>query len=214
MASSRIGSGTVIYRMAAALMAVSIGCGCAALAGTAATSTGTAVSSAASDVVTSPSALDFVGHSTKVAFLSPAALLAHNSWTEGYVIGEQCYFKTPDPLFFVPNESQPTWDFAGRLDPSNHFEALEYKSLLTLGMGSGNVQLNSWPVRLVSLADMPSAYLSDRITLLNQTKLSAADQQELTQEYMQRSNDIAAVVQRLEADYSPSECPNPTRSAG
>lgn len=198
----------VSFRIVSSIGAVLLCCGCAALAAPALSSGSSASSTVTSNAVSNPSSLDYISHSTRVAFLSPAALLVHNSWTEGYVIGEQCYFKTPDPIFFVPEEDQPTWDFTGRLDAAHHFEALEYKSILTLGLGSGNVQLNSWPVKLVSLADMPSAYLSDRMALLDKTKLPAAAQQELAQEFLRRSNEIAHVVNRLESDYSPTECPS------
>jgi hypothetical protein len=45
---------------------------------------------------------------------------------EGYVIRQQCYFKTADPLFFEADElQQPNWNFAGRLDATDYFEALE-----------------------------------------------------------------------------------------
>jgi hypothetical protein len=201
----------VICRIIISIGAITICCGCAALAAPSLSSAGSSASSTvASNVISNPSDFDYVGRSTRLTFLSPAALLAHNSWTEGEIIGEQCYFKTPDPLFLVPAENQSSWSFAGRLDSGNHFQALEYRSLLSLGLAGGNVQLNSWPVQLVSLADMPSLYLSERMALLNKAKLPADDLHKLAQDYIRRSTEIGNVVRRLENDYSPLECPHPT----
>jgi hypothetical protein len=141
--------------------------------------------------------------------LAPASLTSDNRLTEAYVIHEQCYFKTADPLFFVPNElQQPNWDFAGRLDASNHFQALEYRNALTLGLTGGKSQLNTWPVVLVSFSDMPAIFLQQRLAMVAQAKLSAGDQHQLVEDFIERSQHIQEVVTRLEADYDPSRaCP-------
>lgn len=196
-----------------AITAVTMCCSCAApqLGGaSSATAAGAAgTQAAATDLISDPSVFDFTTQSTKVAFLAPAALAAGNPVTEAYVVKEQCYFKTADPLFFVPDEGQqPNWDFAGRLDATNHFEALEYRSILTLGLMDGNSQLNSWPVELVALSDMPHVFLQQRLTPLTQAKLQPSDEHELAQEYIRQSQKIQHVVIRLEADYDPNlVCP-------
>jgi hypothetical protein len=147
---------------------------------------------------------DFTTHSTEVAFISPAALLTEHSRIEDSVRHAQCYFKTPDPVFFVPDEDKQTnWTFAGRLDSDRYLEALEYRSLLTLGLLDGNIQLNTWPVELVSLADMPQTYLEHRLPLIAEAKLSPNDSQELVQGYLADSQRIQSVVSRLEATYNP-----------
>ncbi|HTW87802.1 MAG TPA: hypothetical protein VMD75_07335 [Candidatus Binataceae bacterium] len=194
-----------------AIAAVTMCCSCAAplLGGasstTAAGAAGTGTQAAASDFISNPSMFDYTTHSTKVAFLAPAALTAENPVTEAFVVKEQCYFKTADPLFFVPDESQqPNWDFAGRLDATNHFEALEYRSILTLGLTDGNSQLNSWPVELVALSDMPQVFLQQRLAPLTKAKLQSSDEHELAQEYIRQSMTIQRVVNRLETDYNPA----------
>jgi hypothetical protein len=196
----------IFIRITSVLATVFLCSGCAALASTAANSGTTVTSTATTDMISSPSSADYTADSTKIEFLAPAALLAENSWLEGGVIGAQCYFKTADPLFFVPADDQSTWRFAGRLNAENQFQALEYRNILTLGLGSGDVQLNSWPVQLVSLSDMPVVYLRQRMALLKDNKLPASDQQELAQEYVRQSSTISKVVTRLESDYNPRLC--------
>jgi hypothetical protein len=84
---------------------------------------------------------------------------------------------------------------------------LEYRSILTLGLTDGNSQLNTWPLELVSLADMPQVFLNERLGLPAQAKLSKDDQKELLQSYFQQSRQIQQVVTRLEAGYDPAaEC--------
>jgi hypothetical protein len=195
-----------VFNSTAAILLLS---GCAALglaSGSNPVSTGGAT--AVSDAVSNPSVFDYTTGSTKIAFLSPAALLADNPQMSAYVIREQCYFRTPDPLFFVPDaDRQTTWKFAGRLNADRHFQALEYRSILTLGLTDGNSQLNTWPLELVSLADMPQVFLNERLGLPAQAKLSKDDQKELLQSYFQQSRQIQQVVTRLEAGYDPAaEC--------
>ena len=52
--------------------------------------------------------------------------------------------------------------FAGCLDKHHDFNAVEYRSILTLGLVPGVVQLSSWPVQLATLSDMQTCiFLSD-----------------------------------------------------
>lgn len=168
-----------------------------------------AASTASSDVVSDSSALDYTAKSTEVAYLSPAALLTDHSGIEDSIRHEQCYFKTPDPMFFVPEEgSNPTWTLAGRLDKDRHFHSAEYRSFLTLGLVSGSEQTNSWPVELVSLADMPQVFLDHRLPALAQAKLPADDEHELDQEYLKQFQHIQNVVERLEQTFNPDQMCN------
>ena len=145
--------------------------------------------------------------------MSPAALLTEHSRIEESIIHEQCYFKTPDPLFFVAAGQQGTWSFAGRLDPDRHFRALEYRSILTLGLMDSNSQLNTWPLELVSLADMPQAFLAERLPTVAQAKLPSNDGEELVQNYLEQAQHIQGVVARLETRFNPAvECNGRTAS--
>ena len=164
-------------------------------------------------MTTDTSDFDYVTRSTKILFLAPAALTYGNLFTQSYVVKEQCYFKTADPLFFVPDHNgHPGWDFAGRLDDTNHFQALEYKSLLTLGLGGGKAQLNTWPVELVSLSDMPEVFIQERLTILEKTKLAAGEQHELVQDFLEQRQQVQRDVTILESRYDPRlECPEPKR---
>jgi hypothetical protein len=180
------------------------GCTAPLLAGASNGATAPTASTAVTDVISNPSVLDYTTDSTKIPFLTPAALTSGNRWTEAYVTQEQCYFKTADPLFFVPDElQQPSWDFTGRLDATNHFEALEYRNILTLGLTGGKTQLNTWPVELVSFSDMPAVLLQQRLVMLTHAKLSADDQHYLAEDFIERSQRIQQVVTRLEAEYDP-----------
>ena len=201
-----------VFHLLLAAAAAILSCGCAApLLGGASTSavSSLAASAPVTDAMANPSVMDYTADSTKIAFLAPAALTSGNRSTEASVVKEQCYFKTADPLFFVPDEAQqPTWDFVGRLDAANHFEALEYRSILTLGLMDGDAQLNSWPVELIALSDMPEVFLQQRLTLLAQAKLQPSDQHELAQEFINQSQKLQEVVTELEAQYKPKiTCP-------
>jgi hypothetical protein len=158
--------------------------------------------------VRNPSIFDITARSTKVAFLSPAALLSNNSAIQSEVVREQCRFDTPDPIFFVSDESkQVGWTFAGRIDNKPYFQAAEYRSLFTLGLKSGPLQVNTWPLQLTSLADMPHLFLEQRLDALGRAQLNPSDQRELVQEYMQQEHRIQYVVTYLMNSYNPqSEC--------
>jgi hypothetical protein len=191
---------------------------CAGCAGPLAASGGSAstINSAAeagasgtvSDSVSNPSLFDITVRSIKVAYLSPAALLSDNPTIANEIVREQCRFETPDPMFFVPDESKQTnWAFVGRLDQKPYFEAAEYRSILTLGLKSGTLQVNTWPLQLSSLADMPHLFLEQRLYAVGKAELNPADQRELVQEYMRQERRINNVVLGLMNSYNyQSEC--------
>jgi hypothetical protein len=196
-----------------AVFAVVLCTGCAAplaagsgSAGTSAARGGTG--GAVSGSVRNPSIFDVTARSTKVAFLASAAFLSNNPSIASQVTTEQCRFKTPDPVFFVPDESkQIDWTFSGRLDDQPYFEAAEYRSILTLGLKSGPLQVNTWPVQLISLADMPHLFLEQRLDAVGRAELNPNDQRELVQEYLQQERRIQDVVLNLMNSYNQSQCP-------
>jgi hypothetical protein len=161
-----------------------------------------------SSIVGNPSIFDITARSTKIAFLSPAALLSNNSSIASQVVREQCRFDTPDPVFFVPDESkQLNWTFAGRLDKKPYFQAAEYRSLFTLGLMSGPLQVNTWPLQLTSLADMPHLFLEQRLDAVGRAQLNPMDRRELVEEYMQQEHRIQNVVMGLMNSYNQqTEC--------
>jgi hypothetical protein len=129
------------------LLAAAIFSGCAALTslgGGSGSSSGT--SGTAENLATAsapgPSLLNFAGRSTKFVFVSPAALLADSGNVERSLIQEQCMFHSADPPFLVPAFSQK-WLFVGRMNQGPTIQALEYKTILTLGL-TGPQQLNAW----------------------------------------------------------------------
>jgi hypothetical protein len=165
-------------------------------------------SGAVSSSVRSPSIFDITARSTKIAFLSPAALLSNNSSIAGQIVREQCRFDTPDPVFFVPDKSkQIDWDFTGRLDNQPYFQAAEYRSIFTLGLKSGPVQVNIWPLQLTSLADMPHLFLEQRLDAVGRAELNPGDQRALVEEYIQQEHRIQNVVMALMNSYNrQTEC--------
>src|SRR5262249_46210255 len=148
----KIYSPIAAYLFSAVALCTTSGCFAAAAPGAA--QGGEALASGASEAVPTPSTFQYLTRSTKVLFLSPAALYDDSPMIESIVIQEQCHAKSPDPVFFVPRQDDSHWHFAGRLDPGDDFRALEYRNWLMLGLAKGNVQFNTWPVELVSLADM------------------------------------------------------------
>jgi hypothetical protein len=190
------------FLIAIALLLGTSGCAALATPGVESNAASSAASTAGTNAVSSPSMFDYATKSTEVAYMSPAALLTEHSGIEESVRHEQCYFKTPDPMFFVPEEAaNPTWTLAGRLDSDRHFHSAEYRSILTLGLVEGSQQTSSWPVELVSLADMPQVFLDQRLPIIGQAKLPADDQHELDQEYLQQARHIQNVVGRLEETF-------------
>lgn len=86
--------------------------------------------------------------------------------------------------------------------------------MLTLGLSEGNVQLNTWPLELISLSDMPEAFLQQRLPLLAQAKLDAGDQKEMVEDNLRKAQQIRDVVERLQRQYDPARCvPHHTKMA-
>jgi hypothetical protein len=142
------------------LIAAVIVSGCAALRslGGGSSSGSAAADATAGAVAPGPSLFNFVGKSTKFVFVSPSALLADSPQIETSLMREQCMFHTADPPFLVPSFNQK-WLFVGRMNQGPTIQALEYKTISTLGL-TGPQQLNAWPVSIVSLSDFPDAYLA------------------------------------------------------
>ncbi len=188
------------------------GCGATSLGAAGTASGGAAGLASLPTIIPNTSIFSFVGLSkTKVAFMGPSALLTDSWQPQEEIINEQCTFHTADPMFLAPTDvAQKGWAFAGRLNPDDHhFQANEYKSVLTLGL-YGSQQLNTWPVSLIMLSDFPRAYLEPRLAMVAGAKLDAATQKELVQQYLGNADRINNVVQRLERTYDQrEECAKP-----
>jgi hypothetical protein len=175
--------------------------GCAALAslgggGSSGTSsTDTAISAAAPG----PGIFNFVGKSTKFMFVSPSALLADSPRIEASVMQEQCMFKTADPPFLVPSFNQK-WLFVGRMNQGPTIQALEYKTILTLGL-TGPQQLSAWPVSMVALSDFGDAYLSERLSFLGKSQPDIRT--DILAQYIGNSRHIQAMADELIRNYNP-----------
>src|SRR5579871_2360169 len=198
--------------------------GCAALAGLfssgggSASSNSNAVTPVASAATASvPSFMDELEPSTRLVVFSPAALLNQNMSLERTIQVSQCRFGTADPPFLVPNMNvDKNWTFNGRIEevhskgdePASSAEALEYRSWF--GLGSPKQQLNTWPVALVSLSQMPEQYLQDRITMLSdhQQQIDKTQVGELTRHYIENSRNIQARVELLVSSFDPNRCPS------
>ena len=158
------------------------------------------------------SVFDEAEPSTKVGLISPAALLAENGQLDMTIIDEQCKFHTPDPPFLIPSDdaAQKGWVFTGRLDDEDHLremQAMEYRSFF--GLGWPKQQLNSWPLAMTTLSDMPEAYLEQRLTMLANAKLDKPQQDSLAQNYIDDSKRMGETVARLEKTYNPEvDCLN------
>ena len=180
----------------------------------------TLVASAATASV--PSFMDELEPSTRLAVFFPAALLNQNMSLERTVQVSQCRFGTADPPFLVRNMNvDKTWTFNGRIEeapskndePASSAEALEYRSWF--GWGSPKQQLNTWPVALVSLSQMPEQYLQDRMTMLSdhQQQIDKTQLGELTRHYIENSRNIQARVQLLASSFDLSRCPRNSRGS-
>jgi hypothetical protein len=193
--------------------------GCAALAGLmpggSSSSAGTTAAPAAGAATASvPSILDQVEPSTKLAMFSPAALLDGSTSLDATIVDSQCRFRTADPPFLVPTTiANKTWTFNGRVNSGQpdrvgrDAEALEYRSWF--GLGTPKQQLNTWPVSMVTLSEMPKAYLDDRLTMLSDHtyQVNKAQTDALAADYIDESRKIQGRVQILVASFDPSKCP-------
>jgi len=188
------------------LLAAAIFSGCAAL-GSLGGGSGSATSGAAETAVQSaapgPSLLNFVGRSTKFVFISPSALLTGSGSVEASLIKEQCMFHTADPPFLVPTFNQK-WLFVGRMNQGPTIQALEYKTILTLGL-TGPQQLNAWPMSLVSLSDFSDSYLAERLPVVGKAQPDVRT--DILAEYVNNSRYIREVTDTIIRKYNPQvEC--------
>ena len=165
--------------------------------------------------VANPSVFDEIEVSTRLAVFSPDALLDGNGALDATVVNSQCRFRTADPPFLVPTTvANKTWVFTGRLNErqkdDTYFgdaQALEYRSWF--GFGWPKEQLNSWPLSMVTLSQMPQAYLEDRLPMLSDPILkdNKAQSEQLLKEYIDNSHQIQSRVEILVSSYDPGKCP-------
>jgi len=194
--------------------------GCAALAGLfggggSSSSSSAAAPAAGAATASAPSIFDQVETSTKLSVFSPAALLDGNAALESSIVQSQCNFRTADPPFLVPtNVANKNWTFYGRVNEgkSDHSvgedaQALEYRSWF--GFGWPKQQLNTWPLSMVTLSEMPKEYLDDRLTMLSDHayQVDKAETDALTRDYIANSRRIQDRVQILVSTFDPEKCP-------
>ena len=194
--------------------------GCAALGALVPSSSSSSTTSAAApaaDAATAsvPSIIDEVETSTKLAMFSPAALLDGSPWLDATIVDSQCRFHTPDPPFLVPTTTaNKNWTFIGRISEGKGSEgdvgdaqALEYRSWF--GFGSPKQQLNTWPVSMATLSEMPKEYLDDRLTMLSDHsyQVNKAQTDALTKEYIDNARAIQERVSILVSSFDLSKCP-------
>ncbi len=189
--------------------------GCAALAGLLPSGGGSNTSATASGgaAATAPatSMFDEVELSSQLQVIAPSAFLEETGWLDQQIVAEQCKYATPDPPFMVPTtDAQKGWSFIGRLNEkkdgqTQEMQALEYRSFW--GFGWPKQQLNSWPVSVVTLSQMPKEYLSERLEMINNSKLSQDQIDQLGKQYIANAGEIDDRVKRLESTYNPdTEC--------
>ena len=194
--------------------------GCAALGallpGSGSTSSSSAAAPASGAAVASvPSIIDEVETSTKLAVFSPSALLDGNPWLDATVVDSQCRFHTPDPPFLVPTTTaNKNWTFNGRINEGSRkdgdvgdAQALEYRSWF--GFGWPKQQLNTWPVSMATLSEMPKEYLDDRLTMLSDHvyQVNKAQTDALTTEYIGDARRIQDRVSILVSSFDLAKCP-------
>ncbi len=194
--------------------------GCAALAGLipggSSSSTATTAAPAAGAATASvPSVLDEMETSTRLAMFSPGALLDGNPSLDATIVDSQCRFRTADPPFLVPTTTaNKGWTFNGRINEGKandsyigDAQALEYRSWF--GFGWPKQQLNSWPVSMATLSEMPKEYLDDRLTMLSDHpyQVNKAQTDALTKDYIDDSRKIQARVSILITSFNLKECP-------
>lgn len=194
--------------------------GCAALAGlipgasNSGSSPSTVSPAAGAATVSMPSTLDQVEPSTKLAMFSPSALLDGSTSLDQTIVQSQCNFHTADPPFLVPTTTaNKNWTFTGRVEKSQtedgglDAQSLEYRSWF--GFGASKQQLNSWPVSMVTLSEMPKEYLDDRLTMLSDHtyQVNKAQTDALAADYINNSHKIQDRVQILVSSFDPGKCP-------
>jgi hypothetical protein len=194
--------------------------GCAALGALVPGSSGSSTTSAAAPAAGAatasvPSIIDEVETSTKLAMFSPAALIDSNAWLDATIVDSQCRFHTADPPFLVPTTTaNKNWTFNGRINEGKRSEgdvgdaeALEYRSWF--GFGWPKQQLNTWPVSMATLSEMPKEYLDDRLTMLSDHtfQVNKAQTDLLTKDYIEDSHKIQDRVSILVSSFDLSKCP-------
>ncbi|HLX37106.1 MAG TPA: hypothetical protein VKR29_04870, partial [Candidatus Binataceae bacterium] len=153
--------------------------------------------------------------STKLAVFSPSVLLDGNPWIDATIVDSQCRFHTADPPFLVPTTAaNKTWNFNGRINEGKgtsgtigDAQALEYRSWF--GFGSPKQQLNTWPLSMATLSEMPKEYLDDRLTMLSDHsyQVNKAQTDALTKEYIDDSHKIQDRVSILVSSFDMNKCP-------
>jgi hypothetical protein len=194
--------------------------GCAALAGlipggTSSSSSSVAAPAAGAATASVPSVIDEIETSTKFAMFSPAALLETSPSLDATIVDSQCRFRTADPPFLTPTTAaNKWWTFNGRINegkPDGSFlgdaQALEYRSWF--GFGWPKQQLNTWPVSMTTLSEMPKEYLDDRLTMLSDHnyQVNKAQTDALTSDYIDDSRKIQQRVGILITSFNIQECP-------
>jgi len=112
-------------------------------------------------------------------------------------------FHSADPPFLVLAFGQK-WLFVGRLNQGPTIQALEYKTILTLGL-TGTQQLNAWPVSLVSLSDFSDDYLAERLPVLGKAQPDVRS--DILARYINDSRHIREVTNSIIKSYNPRvEC--------
>lgn len=153
--------------------------------------------------------------STKLAMFSPAALLVASPSLDATIVDSQCRFRTADPPFLVPTTTaNKWWTFNGRINegkPDGSYtgdaQALEYRSWF--GFGWPKQQLNTWPVSMATLSEMPKEYLDDRLSMLSDHpyQVNKAQTDALTREYIDDSRKIEERVSIMITSFDLKECP-------
>jgi hypothetical protein len=184
--------------------------GCAALGSLGGSSAGN--SSSQTESLTSaagpgPSPVNIVGRSTKLIFMSPSAVLAGSRDVEKALVQEQCMFHSANPPFLVPALGRK-WVFIGRMNQGPTLQALNYRSIFTLGL-TGAQQLNGWPVSLVALSDFSDDYLNERLPML--TKAQPDVRSDVLAEYIYNARRIRTVTDWVIRSYSPGTQCGPRR---
>ncbi len=191
------------------IVAAALFSGCAALGslGSSGMNSSSQTESLATASGPGPSPVNIVGRSTSFIFMSPSALLAGSREVEKALVQEQCMFHSANPPFLVPALGQK-WVFIGRMNQGPALQALNYRSIFTLGL-TGAQQLNGWPVSLVALSDFSDDYLNERLPML--TKAQPDTRSDILAEYIYNSRRIRTITDWVIRSYSPGTQCGPRR---
>jgi hypothetical protein len=210
----------MVPRLLLTISSILVLSGCAALGalipgGSSSSASTTAAPAAGAATASVPSIIDEMETSTKLAMFSPAALLVSSPSLDATIVDSQCRFRTADPPFLVPTTTaNKWWTFNGRINEGKandsyigDAQALEYRSWF--GFGWPKQQLNTWPVSMATLSEMPKEYLDDRLTMLSDHpyQVDKAETDGLTKEYIDDSRKIEERVSILITSFDMKECP-------